>query len=86
MACGVPCVAFGIGGLPDMIDHMKNGWLASPFEVTDLLKGIKWVLEHEQPFSLRQSARGKALSEYSLSVMSSRYESLYEGLLSRETE
>jgi glycosyltransferase involved in cell wall biosynthesis len=86
MACGVPCVAFDIGGLPDMIDHMENGWLASPFEVADLLKGIKWVLGHKQPFSLRQSARSKALSEYSLSVMSSRYESLYEELLSLEAE
>ncbi|BDT76555.1 hypothetical protein PKF023_03580 [Polynucleobacter yangtzensis] len=84
MACGVPCVAFCIGGLPDMIDHMQNGWLAPPFDVADLFKGIKWVLEHERPSSLRQSARGKALSEYSLSVMSRRYESLYENLLSME--
>ena len=25
MACGVPCVGFNVGGIPEMIDHLHNG-------------------------------------------------------------
>ncbi|MBQ3312818.1 MAG: glycosyltransferase, partial [Prevotella sp.] len=28
MACGVPCVGFRVGGIPEMIDHQKNGYVA----------------------------------------------------------
>src|SRR5690606_32116939 len=27
LCCGVPCVAFSIGGMPDMISHQQNGYL-----------------------------------------------------------
>ncbi len=48
MACGTPCVAFDIGGMADMIEHKKNGYLARPFDVHDLAYGISWVLEDEE--------------------------------------
>jgi glycosyltransferase involved in cell wall biosynthesis len=44
-ACGIPSVAFNIGGLPDMIEHCSNGYLAKPYETEDLARGIAWVLE-----------------------------------------
>ena len=28
-----------------MIEHQKNGYLALPFEIEDLARGIAWVLE-----------------------------------------
>ena len=28
MACGVPCVGFNVGGIPEMIDHLHNGYVA----------------------------------------------------------
>ena len=47
-ACGTPCVAFDAGGVSDIIDHQKNGYLARAYEVEDLAQGIIWVLEDEQ--------------------------------------
>jgi glycosyltransferase involved in cell wall biosynthesis len=41
LACGTPVVAFDIGGMPDMIEHQKNGYLAKPYDVTDLAHGIE---------------------------------------------
>jgi len=82
LACGTPCVAFDVNGLPDMIDHQKNGWLARPFDSAHLAEGIGWVVGHPQPEELRRAARQKALSEYSLDVMQKRYVALYNDLLS----
>ena len=39
IACGTPCVTFNIGGMPDMIEHQKNGYLAVPFQIEDLAGG-----------------------------------------------
>ena len=31
IACGTPCAAFNIGGMPEIIEHCSNGYLARPF-------------------------------------------------------
>ena len=81
MACGTPCVAFDVNGLPDMITHRVDGWLARAFEPSDLAAGIRWLIRHPNPDVLRRAAREKALAEYSLDVMSARYTALYAELL-----
>ncbi|HTH12868.1 MAG TPA: glycosyltransferase, partial [Spirochaetia bacterium] len=48
MACGVPTVAFRIGGNPDMIDHGSNGYLADPDDCGDLAHGISLCLGTER--------------------------------------
>ena len=84
LACGTPCAAFAINGLPDMIEHQKNGWLAKPFDPADLANGISWLLRHPEPEQLRRAAREKAVSEYSLNVMGDRYMALYGDVLKNE--
>jgi len=81
LACGTPCIAFDINGLPDMIEHQKNGWLARPFDPADLADGIRWLARHPQPDQLRRAAREKAVSEYSMPLMEERYAALYTDLL-----
>jgi glycosyltransferase involved in cell wall biosynthesis len=81
LACGTPCVAFNIGGMPDMIEHQRNGYLAQPFESEDLAKGIVWVLENQERYhKLCDHARQKAEQEFTLEIQSRRYESLYRQL------
>ena len=29
MACGVPSIGFRVGGIPEMIDHQQNGYVAN---------------------------------------------------------
>ena len=47
LSCGTPVVAFRIGGIPDQIDHLQNGYLAEPYDSADLAKGIAYILEDE---------------------------------------
>jgi glycosyltransferase involved in cell wall biosynthesis len=82
LACGTPCVAFDIGGMPDMIDHYINGYLASPFDVDDLAKGIQWILtSNEQINILADNARKKVENNFSNSIVIDKYVKLYEKVL-----
>jgi glycosyltransferase involved in cell wall biosynthesis len=82
LACGTPCVAFAIGGMPDMIAHQENGYLARPFEVDDLARGMDWVLK--QPGAegtLRKNARQKAEQNYTLERVARLHLDLYRDIL-----
>jgi glycosyltransferase involved in cell wall biosynthesis len=46
--CGTPVVAFNIGGIPDMINHKGNGYLAKAFDIADLNQGINWILDNSE--------------------------------------
>jgi glycosyltransferase involved in cell wall biosynthesis len=82
LACGTPCVAFKIGGMPDMIEHEQNGYLAQPYEVEDLARGIAWVLEDRERYEkLCDRAREKAEEEFTLELQAQRYLSLYKELI-----
>jgi glycosyltransferase involved in cell wall biosynthesis len=45
LSCGVPCCGFSIGGIPDLIEHQQNGWLAEPYDAESLAEGIRWILD-----------------------------------------
>jgi glycosyltransferase involved in cell wall biosynthesis len=78
-ACGVPTVAFRIGGMPDMIEHQATGYLASAFEVSDLADGIAWVLGDEARLTaLKVAARIKAEREYGSALQAERMMTIYE--------
>ncbi|MEG4495736.1 glycosyltransferase family 4 protein [Microcoleus sp. F10-C6] len=82
-ACAIPSVAFNIGGLPDMIEHCSNGYLAKPYETEDLAKGIAWVLEDpERHQKLCARARQKVEQEFTSDIQANRYLSLFSELAS----
>jgi glycosyltransferase involved in cell wall biosynthesis len=82
LACGTPTVAFDIGGMPDMIDHQINGYLATPFEPSDLADGMMWVLENESRHDmLSQRARQTVEERYALKALANRYLALYKSIL-----
>ncbi|MEB3337367.1 MAG: glycosyltransferase family 4 protein [Leptolyngbyaceae bacterium] len=79
IACGVPCVAFNIGGMPDLIEHQQNGYLARPYEIEDFTQGIAWVLGNsERHQHLAYRAREKAEQEFTLELQAKRYQALFE--------
>lgn len=81
LACGTPCIAFKIGGMPDMIDHQQNGYLASPFDIEDLGQGIEWILNDDAKHSeLSARARQKAEENFSIEQQSAKFLKLYESL------
>jgi glycosyltransferase involved in cell wall biosynthesis len=83
LACATPVVAFNTGGIPDMIDHMKNGYLAIYKSVSDLSNGIKWCLYDADSVSISKDARRKILNEFSEEIIIDKHLKLYKELLSK---
>ena len=78
MACGVPCVGFNTGGIPEMIDHRQNGYVAHERDAADLYEGMRYVLDNEDYQSLSRAAVGKVHSSYSQDSVARRYIEAYE--------
>ena len=81
MACGVPCVAFKVGGIPEEIDHLKNGYVAAYRDAADLAKGITWVLQEADYESLSQQAIHKVSQCYSQQSVALKYLDVYQQAL-----
>ncbi|PNE25383.1 glycosyl transferase [Tannerella sp. oral taxon 808] len=81
MACGVPCVGFRIGGIPEMIDHKENGYIAAYKDADDLAAGIDWMLNKADRDELSRNARRKVEENYSEAVVAKQYIQLYQRLL-----
>ena len=81
-ACGTPVVAFGIGGLPDIVIHKETGWLAKAFDTEDLAEGILWILADAQRHaSLSAASRQEAIERFAGPVVAAKYASIYRDVL-----
>jgi glycosyltransferase involved in cell wall biosynthesis len=82
MACGTPVVAFGVGGVLDLVQPGVTGYLAIPENAQDLRDGIVQLMEDE---SLRRymGQQGSAVvrKEYALELQVQQYAELYRELL-----
>jgi len=81
MACGVPSVAFRSGGVTDMIDHQRNGYLANLMDKEDLARGILWIYDHKDDKSLQAECVKKVETHFHPKLIASQYEELYRKIL-----
>ena len=85
LACGVPCVGFKVGGIPEMIDHRVNGYVANFKDVADLAAGMAWVLDEADARALSAAARRKVEMTYSQSAVASQYIEVYNEMIAQKT-
>lgn len=79
-ASGALAVSFGEGGQPDIIDHLKNGYIARYLDHEDLAAGIEWALSQSQDReALHESVRERFASD----AIAQRYIDLFNRLLHR---
>ena len=77
MACGTPVVAFRIGGLPQMIRHDEDGYLADYKSLPDFVEGIRHILLAPHYDAYSQAARRHAVEAYSEAEVVRRYLEVY---------
>ncbi len=83
MACGTPAVGFEVGGIPEMIESYKNGFLAKYKSAESLAEGMKWVLFEANHAELSNNARQKVLNNYSERVVLEQYLEVYRSLVAQ---
>lgn len=75
MSCGTPCVGFNAGGIPEMISHMKNGYVAQYCDSKDLAHGIECALSHPE---WKEAAMHSAAHDYREDRVAKEYAKAYE--------
>jgi glycosyltransferase involved in cell wall biosynthesis len=83
MACGTPAAAFSVGGIPEMIEDGKNGWLAGLFDIDLLSRKLAGYLQSDESerSEISNAARLWAKERYAHSVVAGQYKVIYEKLL-----
>ena len=78
MACGVPVVAFDVGGMADMIVHRVNGYLAKAFDCKELAEGIMFCIECADALAVK--AEELTTSRFSMEAVGIQYRQLCSSL------
>jgi glycosyltransferase involved in cell wall biosynthesis len=80
LSCSTPVVAFNTGGLPDLINHQQNGYLATYPSAEDFAAGIHWIISHPDKATLKANARLKVEHSFSPKIVAEQYLALYRSL------
>jgi len=84
MACGVPCIGFNVGGIPEMVDHLHNGYVAEYKNIGDFAAGIHWMLtEGDYDMMSREAAR-KASNTYGENSVAMKYVAIYNHITGKK--
>lgn len=65
LACGTPVVAFATGGIPEMVTHLHNGYIAEYGDPQALAQGLFQTLSSTSSLlAMREAARQSAVERY----------------------
>ena len=85
MAAGLPVVATRVGGVPEMVEPGRTGWLAPPGDPPALAAAISQLLgSGETRRAFGRAGRRRVEQDFSLAAMARRYEQVLQALLRRE--
>ena len=81
-ACGLPTVAFDIGGLGDLVRHRQTGWLAPPRDADGLAEGLLHALGDDVwRVAAGGAARAHAKASFAYPVVAAGHLRAYESAL-----
>ena len=84
MASGLPVVGTTAGGIPELIDHGKNGYLVPPREPRALAAAIRLLADNpDLRAEIGRRNRAQAEANLSWARVTTRYLSIYNGVLRR---
>ncbi len=79
MSCGTPAAAFNVGGVPDLIENDKTGFMAPEGDAPALSQILlDAVAQPEKLAALRTTCRRQAEENFTLALQARRYRQLYE--------
>lgn len=81
-ACGTPVVCFNATGPRDIVEHKVTGYKATPYEPSDLVSGISWVLSLDEGRyeEMCLESRQRSVRLFDSEKIAEEYEMLYKEL------
>jgi glycosyltransferase involved in cell wall biosynthesis len=83
LSCGTPVIAFTTGGIPDMVQHQYNGYLATYRSSESFADGMEWIIKHTEREKLNLQARQTIMETFSEEVIAKKHIEVYQGLLNK---
>jgi glycosyltransferase involved in cell wall biosynthesis len=81
MAAGRPLVATAVGGVPEVVEDARCGWLCPPGDAAALADAMERALGAPDRSQRGANGRARVIEQHSLAAMTDRYESLFAELL-----
>ncbi|GGY29320.1 hypothetical protein GCM10011289_35450 [Paludibacterium paludis] len=78
MAAGTPMVGFATGGIPEMVEQDRSGYLVEQRDVPGLIRAIRRAFEGNRLSEWARCARERALLIYSFDRLTENHLALYE--------
>jgi N-acetyl-alpha-D-glucosaminyl L-malate synthase BshA len=84
MACGVPCIGTDIGGIPEVIEHGSNGYIAPLHDVESVAcYALKLLTNQDIHNRMRDAALETVSQKFHSSLIVSQYEELYDKVINQ---
>ena len=79
-------MAFETGGIPELVEHKVNGYIAKYKDSDDLKTGLEYLLNlsPEEIEKMRQYSINKIQASFTIEKMADQYIELYKNLSARE--
>ncbi|MGC9329852.1 MAG: glycosyltransferase family 4 protein, partial [Candidatus Hinthialibacter sp.] len=79
LASGVPVLATRVGGVPELIEDGKTGYIVEPYNVESIAEGLsKAIADPEKTRAMGGLAQQETLQHYSIQRLVKDIEDLYE--------
>jgi glycosyltransferase involved in cell wall biosynthesis/peptidoglycan/xylan/chitin deacetylase (PgdA/CDA1 family) len=79
LSCGTPVISFNTGGIPELVTHKENGYIAEYNNIADLEFGVNYFLGNSSLLKrASKRARKAVLEEFTQKQMVRKYQNLYE--------
>jgi len=78
MACEVPIIATRVGGVPELLEHGKEGYIVDFGDTSVVRKSIEKYLITKNYTEIQRNAHNKVLKKYSIKKIANTYQELYK--------
>jgi len=82
ICCGLAVVAFNQGGVPDIIEHKRNGYLAECYNIEDFMNGIEFCVSNLP--SLQSYSHSKAIRDFDSKETVQKYIEYFEEVIRKQ--
>ncbi|NOX95797.1 MAG: glycosyltransferase, partial [Alphaproteobacteria bacterium] len=80
---GLPAIVFDVGGLPELVSHKENGYIAPPYNTKELAAGIEWWVNCSDRRTVCENAITRSRAMHNPTITVERYLQVYDATLQR---